>query len=111
MSELWANPPRQAWSLTRQRVPAGGGIGRWRLQPVVDEPGGQLVSALIGQMQGAPAPPAQQGWKDVVALDDDNGSSFVVRLDHPTTETHPFMCRRHVPEHEDRGTMGQFTVT
>ena len=68
-------------------------------------------SFLIEQMEGAAPPPAQQGWKDVVVLDDDDWSEIVVRFDHPATKQHPYMYHCHILEHEDRGMMGQFTVT
>lgn len=68
-------------------------------------------SFLIEQMEGSVTPPDQQGWKDTVVLDDDDWSEFVVRFDHPATEQHPYMYHCHILEHEDRGMMGQFTVT
>ncbi len=68
-------------------------------------------SFLIEQMEGASAPPDQQGWKDMVVLDDDDWSEIVVRFDHPATERFPYMYHCHILEHEDRGMMGQFTVS
>ncbi len=68
-------------------------------------------SFLIEQMEGAVAPPDQRGWKDVVVLDDDDWSEIVVRFDHPATEQYPYMYHCHILEHEDRGMMGQFTVS
>ena len=68
-------------------------------------------SFLIEQMEGATAPPDQQGWKDVVVVDDDDWSEIVVRFDYPATEQYPYMYHCHILEHEDRGMMGQFTVT
>ena len=68
-------------------------------------------SFLIDQMEGAAAPPDQQGWKDMVVLDDDDWSEIVVRFDHLATEQHPYMYHCHILEHEDRGMMGQFTVS
>lgn len=67
-------------------------------------------SFLIERMEGAAAPPDQQGWKDTVVLDDDDWSEIIVRFDHPATEAHPYMYHCHILEHEDRGMMGQFTV-
>ncbi len=67
-------------------------------------------SFLIEQMEGAAAPPDQQGWKDTVVVDDDDWSNIVVRFDHPATERFPYMYHCHILEHEDRGMMGQFTV-
>ncbi len=68
-------------------------------------------SFLIERMEGAAAPPDQQGWKDTVVLDDDDWSEIIVRFDHPATEAHPYMYHCHILEHEDRGMMGQFTVS
>ena len=68
-------------------------------------------SFLIEQMEGATAPPDQQGWKDVVVVDDDDWSEIVMRFDHPATEQYPYMYHCHILEHEDRGMMGQFTVS
>lgn len=67
-------------------------------------------SFLIERMEGSAAPPDQQGWKDMVVLDDDDWSEIVVRFDHPATERYPYMYHCHILEHEDRGMMGQFTV-
>ena len=68
-------------------------------------------SFLIEQMGGAAPPLEQQGWKDTVVLDDDAWSEFVVRFDYLATSTHPYMYHCHILEHEDRGMMGQFTVS
>lgn len=68
-------------------------------------------SFLIEQMEGAAVTADQAGWKDTVVLDDDDWSEFVVRFDHLATEAHPYMYHCHILEHEDRGMMGQFTVT
>ena len=68
-------------------------------------------SFLIDQMEGSAAPPDQQGWKDTVVADDDDWSEIVVRFDHPATDEHPYMYHCHILEHEDRGMMGQFTVS
>ena len=68
-------------------------------------------SFLIEQAEGEAASADQQGWKDVVVLDDDDWSSIVVRFDHEATDRFPYMYHCHILEHEDRGMMGQFTVT
>ena len=68
-------------------------------------------SFLIERMEGAAAPPDQQGWKDMVVLDDDDWSEIIVRFDHLASEQHPYMYHCHILEHEDRGMMGQFTVS
>ena len=67
-------------------------------------------SFLIERMEGAATPPDQNGWKDIVVLDDDDWSEIVVRFDHVATERYPYMYHCHILEHEDRGMMGQFTV-
>ena len=68
-------------------------------------------SFLIDAMEGDVAPPDQRGWKDVVVLDDDDWSEIVVRFDHPASAKFPYMYHCHILEHEDRGMMGQFTVS
>ncbi|MEM7462227.1 MAG: multicopper oxidase domain-containing protein [Pseudomonadota bacterium] len=68
-------------------------------------------SFLIEQMEGAAVSPDQSGWKDMVVLDDDDWSEIVVRFDHLANERFPYMYHCHILEHEDRGMMGQFTVT
>ena len=68
-------------------------------------------SFLIEQMEGAAASPDQQGWKDMVVVDDDDWSEIIVRFDHPATNRYPYMYHCHILEHEDRGMMGQFTVS
>ncbi len=68
-------------------------------------------SFLIEQMEGAPVTPDQQGWKDMVVLDDDDWSEIVVRFDHLATKAYPYMYHCHILEHEDHGMMGQFTVS
>lgn len=68
-------------------------------------------SFLVEQMEGEAASEDQQGWKDVVVLDDDDWSEIIVRFDHQATEAFPYMYHCHILEHEDRGMMGQFTVT
>ena len=68
-------------------------------------------SFLIEQMEDGELPKDQRGWKDTVVLDDDGWSEIVVKFDHIATEQHPYMYHCHILEHEDRGMMGQFTVT
>lgn len=68
-------------------------------------------SFLVERMEGGAAPPHQRGWKDVVVLDDDDWSEMIVRFDYPATDRYPYMYHCHILEHEDRGMMGQFTVT
>ena len=68
-------------------------------------------SFLIERMEGAATPPAQRCWKDTVVLDDDDWSEIIVRFEHTATEQYPYMYHCHILEHEDRGMMGQFTVS
>ncbi|MEM6987155.1 MAG: multicopper oxidase domain-containing protein, partial [Pseudomonadota bacterium] len=68
-------------------------------------------SFLIDRIEGEAAPADQLGWKDTAILDDDGWTEFVVRFDHLATEDFPYMYHCHILEHEDRGMMGQFTVT
>ncbi len=68
-------------------------------------------SFLIDKIEGEAAPDDQRGWKDTAVLDDDGWTEFVVRFDHTASEAHPYMYHCHILEHEDRGMMGQFTVT
>ncbi len=86
---------------------------RWRIRSNVGAHPFHVhgCSFLIEQMEGAVAPPDQQGWKDVVVLDDDDWSEIIVRFDYPATEQYPYMYHCHILEHEDRGMMGQFTVS
>ena len=61
-------------------------------------------------MEGDDAPLDQQGWKDMVVVDDDDWATILVRFDHEATEDQPYMYHCHILEHEDLGMMGQFTV-
>ena len=86
---------------------------RWRIRA---DPGAHPFhvhgcSFLIEQMEGETAPPDQRGWKDIVVADDDGWSDIIVRFDYPAPEQFPYMYHCHILEHEDRGMMGQFTVT
>lgn len=53
--------------------------------------------------------PESRGWKDTVLVTEQ--SELMVRFDHPAPPDFPFMFHCHVLEHEDRGMMGQFTVS
>ena len=95
-----------------ERVNAGD-WERWRIRSNVGEHPFHIhgCSFLIEKLAGESAPLAQQGWKDTVVLDDDDWSEIVVRFDHLADEKFPFMYHCHILEHEDRGMMGQFTVS
>lgn len=86
---------------------------RWRIQSNQGEHPFHIhgCSFLIDKIAGAAPPPDQQGWKDTVVLDDDGWSEVIVRFDHPATDQFPYMYHCHILEHEDRGMMGQFTVS
>ena len=86
---------------------------RWRIRSNQGEHPFHVhgCSFLIDKIAGEIPPPDQQGWKDTVILDDDGWSEIVVRFDHPATEQFPYMYHCHILEHEDRGMMGQFTVS
>ena len=68
-------------------------------------------SFLIENVEGAPVSDDQSGWKDMVVVDDDDWSEIIVRFDHIATDKFPYMYHCHILEHEDRGMMGQFTVS
>ena len=86
---------------------------RWRLQSNQGEHPFHVhgCSFLIEQTGGGATPADQQGWKDTMVLDDDGWSEFIVRFDYPATDEFPYMYHCHILEHEDRGMMGQFTVS
>ena len=86
---------------------------RWRLRSNQGEHPFHIhgCSFLIEKIEGGVVPLDQQGWKDTVVLDDDGWSELVVRFDHLASEQFPYMYHCHILEHEDRGMMGQFTVS
>ncbi len=66
-------------------------------------------SFLVVAQNGRPVATEDAGWKDTVRVDD--SAEFIVRFDHKATDEFPYMYHCHILEHEDRGMMGQFTVT
>ena len=66
-------------------------------------------SFLLLSQEGRPVSDEDAGWKDTVRVDD--RAEFLVRFEHPATDSYPYMYHCHILEHEDRGMMGQFTVT
>ncbi len=68
-------------------------------------------SFLVDTIEGEAAPAHLRGWKDTVVVDDEGWTEFLVRFDYTATDDHPYMYHCHILEHEDRGMMGQFTVT
>ena len=99
-------------SVINERVP----LGVWERWRIRSDQGAHPFHAhgcsfLIEQMEDGELPEDQTGWKDTVVLDDDGWSEIVVKFNHVATEQHPYMYHCHILEHEDRGMMGQFTVT
>lgn len=66
-------------------------------------------SFLVLSQDGQPVSDEDAGWKDTVRVDDQ--AEFIVRFDYKATDEYPYMYHCHILEHEDRGMMGQFTVT
>lgn len=86
---------------------------RWRIRSDVGAHPFHIhgCSFLIEQMEGEAVSADQAGWKDMVVADDDDWSEILVRFDYEADDKHPYMYHCHILEHEDRGMMGQFTVT
>lgn len=87
---------------------------RWRFRSDLGEHPFHVhgCSFLIDKVAGESVSADQKGWKDMVVLDDDGGwSEIIVRFDHPALDRTPYMYHCHILEHEDRGMMGQFTVS
>ena len=86
---------------------------RWRIRSDQGEHPFHIhgCSFLIEKIGGEAVSLDQQGWKDTLAVDDDDWSEIIVRFDYPATEQYPYMYHCHILEHEDRGMMGQFTVS
>ncbi len=53
--------------------------------------------------------PEHHGWKDTVLVTGE--TELLVRFDRPAPTDAPFMFHCHILEHEDRGMMGQMTVS
>lgn len=66
-------------------------------------------SFLVLSQDGTPVATEDASWKDTVRVDD--SVEFIVRFNHKATDEFPYMYHCHILEHEDRGMMGQFTVT
>lgn len=59
--------------------------------------------------EGGAAPrPENRGWKDTVLVS--GAIEIELRFDHPAPPHFPYMFRCHIPEHEDAGMMGQFSL-
>ena len=66
-------------------------------------------SFLVVSQNERPVAAEDAGWKDTVRVDD--SAELIVRFDHKATDEFPYMYHCHILEHEDRGMMGQFTVS
>ena len=66
-------------------------------------------SFLVVSQNEQPVTAEDAGWKDTVRVDD--SAEFIERFNHKATDEFPYMYHCHILEHEDRGMMGQFTVT
>lgn len=86
---------------------------RWRIRSDQGEHPFHIhgCSFLIDKIGGETVSMEQQGWKDTVVVDDDGWSEIIVRFDFPASERFPYMYHCYILEHEDRGMMGQFTVS
>lgn len=112
MMDMTINGAAMDMNVINERVDRGV-WERWRIRSTEGEHPFHVhgCSFLIDQLEGAAPPPDQQGWKDVVAIDDDGWSEILLQFNHTATDDYPYMYHCHILEHEDRGMMGQFTVT
>jgi len=112
MMDMTINGAAMDMSVINERVEKGE-WERWRIKSNQGEHPFHIhgCSFLIETLAGATAPDDQRGWKDVVVLDDEDWSEVVVRFDYVAGDDSPYMYHCHILEHEDRGMMGQFTVT
>lgn len=67
------------------------------------------VSFLVIKENGKAPLPESRGWKDTIVVDDT--TEIIVKFTKPASENTPFMYHCHILEHEDRGMMGQFSVS
>ena len=112
MMDMTINGASMDMSVINERVKSGV-WERWR---VISKQGEHPFhvhgcSFLIEKLAGTDVLPDQAGWKDTVVLDDDGWSEFFVIFYFLETDQHPYMYHCHILEHEDRGMMGQFTVS
>jgi len=66
------------------------------------------ASFQIISLDGTAVPAHEQGWKDVVKVN--NRAEILVQFELEADEETPYMYHCHILEHEDMGMMGQFTV-
>ena len=88
-----------------------GAIEVWRIRGDMMEHPFHMhgTSFLILSQNEKPPKPENQGWKDVVIVDD-NWTEVIMKFDFEATKEYPYMYHCHILEHEDAGMMGQFTV-
>ena len=67
-------------------------------------------SFLILSVGGKAPAPQDAGWKDTVAVEENQPVEFIVRFEHQATPTARYMYHCHILGHEDQGMMGQFEV-
>ena len=88
--------------------------GRWERWHIESDDGSHPFhihgcSFLVLAQNGRSVSNEEAGWKDTVWVDE--SAEVLVRFDHEATDVFPYMYHCHILEHEDRGMMGQFTVT
>ncbi|MBF2760869.1 MAG: multicopper oxidase domain-containing protein [Ectothiorhodospiraceae bacterium AqS1] len=112
MMDMAINGAAMDMSVINERIERGV-WERWRFRSDQGEHPFHIhgCSFLIDKVAGEAVPPDQKGWKDMVVLDDDGWSEIIVRFDHLADDRTPYMYHCHILEHEDRGMMGQFTVS
>lgn len=64
----------------------------------------------IIEKSGMPAPPSEQGWKDVVLVMPNDSVKFITKFDDFSNDSVPYMFHCHLLHHEDDGMMGSFVV-
>ena len=69
------------------------------------------IQFYILDRNGSPPPPNEQGLKDVVLVEANETVRFITKFEDFADAEVPYMYHCHILEHEDRGMMGQFTVT
>ncbi len=112
MMDMAINGAAMDMSVINERVERGV-WERWRIRSNQGEHPFHVhgCSFLLDKVAGEAVPADQRGWKDMVVVDDEGWSEIIVRFDYPATDRTPYMYHCHILEHEDRGMMGQFTVS
>lgn len=68
------------------------------------------VQFQILTIDGKLPPPELAGWKDTIFLQPGSRYRLIMRFEHYTDPTIPYMYHCHLLFHEDQGMMGQFVV-